>query len=190
MAISQYLAGSQERHRRRRNRLQEIATAPLGPRNDKLGGVCGRRECLETCNCPWRSLSAATDAIGACHFNGSWYELQVPSRDCHVASLLAMTRQAGAAVHQRPHAVECSPTGRSLSAATDAIGTYRFIGSLYGLRVPSRDCHVASLLAMTRQGGARCTSALLPLNGSVQGGHYPQGARRIRKAAKPPTAAQ
>ena len=25
-------------------------------------------------------------------------------------------------VHQRPHAVECSPTGRSLSAATDAIG--------------------------------------------------------------------
>ena len=31
-------------------------------------------------------------------------------------------------------------------------------------RVPSRDCHVASLLAMTRQGNARCTSALLPLN--------------------------
>ena len=84
VAISQYLAGSQERHRRRRNRLQEIATAPLGPRNDKLGGVCGRRECLETCNCPWRSLSAATDAIGACHFNGSRYELHVPSRDCHV----------------------------------------------------------------------------------------------------------
>ena len=25
---------------------------------------------------------------------------------------------------------------------------------------------------------------------SLQGGHYPQGARRIRKAAKPPTAAQ
>ena len=27
-----------------------------------------------------------------------------------------------------------------------------------------RDCHVALLLAMTRQGNARCTSALLPLN--------------------------
>ena len=27
-----------------------------------------------------------------------------------------------------------------------------------------RDCHVASLLAMTRQGSARCISALLPLN--------------------------
>ena len=49
-------------------------------------------------------MSAATDAIGACHFNGSLYGLQVPSRDCtpralpraarsgrHVASLLAMT---------------------------------------------------------------------------------------------------
>jgi len=35
-----------------------------------------------------------------------------------------------------------------------------------------------------------CISALLPLNGSVQGAHNPQGARRIRKAAKPPTAAQ
>ena len=36
---------------------------------------------------------------------------------------------------------------------------------------------------------------IAPLNlcrniASLQGGHYPQGARRIRKAAKPPTAAQ
>ena len=30
----------------------------------------------------------------------------------------------------------------------------------------------------------------LRLNFPVQGAHYPQGARRIRKAAKPPTAAQ
>ena len=45
----------------------------------------------------------------------------------------------------------------------------RFHGSLYGLRVPSRDCHVASLLAMTRQGGAQCTSALVRLNIPVQG---------------------
>ena len=38
-----------------------------------------------------RSLTAATDAIGACCFNGGLYNLRVPSRDCHVASLLAMT---------------------------------------------------------------------------------------------------
>ena len=36
----------------------------------------------------------------------------------------------------------------------------------------------------------RCTSALTRLNCPAQGAHYPQGARRIRKAAKPPTAAQ
>ena len=84
----------------------------------------------------------------------------------------------------------CRSAWRSLSAATDAIGRCVFIDTLHELEVPSRDCHVALLLAMTHQVVRRCTSALLPLNGSVQGGHYPQGARRIRKAAKPPTAAQ
>ena len=67
-------------------------------------------------------------------------------------------------VHQCPPAVELLPTGRSLSAATDAIGRCVFIGTLYELEVPSRDCHVASLLAMTHQGSVRCTSALLRLN--------------------------
>ena len=37
---------------------------------------------------------------------------------------LAMTRQGGTAVHQRPCAVELSRTRRSLTAATDAIGLY------------------------------------------------------------------
>ena len=55
-------------------------------------------------------------------------------------------------VHQCPPAVELLPTGRSLSAATDAIGRCVFIGTLYELEVPSRDCHVASLLAMTNLG--------------------------------------
>ena len=36
---------------------------------------------------------------------------------------LAMTRQGGTAVHQRPYAVELSRTGRSLSAATGPVGT-------------------------------------------------------------------
>ena len=55
-------------------------------------------------------------------------------------------------VHQCPPTVELLPTGRSLSAATDAIGRCVFIGTLYELEVPSRDCHVASLLAMTNLG--------------------------------------
>ena len=63
-------------------------------------------------------------------------------RDCHVASLLAMTRQGGAAMHQRPDAVELPCTRRSVSAATDAIGAHHFNDSLYELQLPSRDCHV------------------------------------------------
>ena len=46
-------------------------------------GVCGRRQCAQICCCQRRSLTAATDAIGFYVFNGSLYELQVPSRDCH-----------------------------------------------------------------------------------------------------------
>ena len=35
---------------------------------------------------------------GQCGLNGGWYKSAVPSRDCHVASLLAMTRQGSAAM--------------------------------------------------------------------------------------------
>ena len=64
--------------------LPEIATAPLGPRNDKLGSLAPQNMCRKDCQPARRALSAATDAIGAHHFNGGLYELQVPSRDCHV----------------------------------------------------------------------------------------------------------
>ena len=84
-------------------------------------------------------------------------------------------------------------------------GTCRIIGKPSAKsQLPSRDCTPRALPRASRSGrhgpfGAsqwhvrrvqRCTSALLPLNCPPQGGHYPQGARRIRKAAKPPTAAQ
>ena len=64
-------------------------------------------------------------------------------RDCHVASLLAMTRQGSAVVHQRSPAVELLPTGRSLSAATVKFGSDRvrrhsvYIGSAFP-RLPRR----------------------------------------------------
>ena len=44
-------------------------------------------------------------------------------RDCHVASLLAMTHQGSAVAHQRPPTVELSRTRRSLTAATGPVGT-------------------------------------------------------------------
>ena len=68
-------------------------------------------------------------------------------------------------------------------------GSHDFVGTcLLSTRV-LRDSHVASLPGMTNLGVSRHkihTSNIA----SLQGGHYPQGARRIRKAAKPPTAAQ
>ena len=45
------------------------------------------------------------------------------------------------------------------------------------------------LLAMTNLGALRHRMRTAK-NASLHGAHYPQGARRIRKAAKPPTAAQ
>ena len=55
---------------------------------------------------------------------------------------LAMTRQGGAAVHQRSDTVQLACARRSLSAATDAIGRFVFTGSRYESAVPPRDCRV------------------------------------------------
>ena len=80
MAISQNPTGQQGSHRRNRNCLPEIATAPLGPRNDKLGSLAPQNVCRKDCQPAWRSLSAATDAIGAYRFNGGRYGLHVQRR--------------------------------------------------------------------------------------------------------------
>ena len=64
--------------------LPEIATAPLGPRNDKLEGLAPQNMCRKDCQLAWRSLSAATGAIGFCVFIDALYGLQMPARDCHV----------------------------------------------------------------------------------------------------------
>ena len=61
---------------------RHVALRP--PRNDKLGSLAPQNMCRKDCQPARRALSAATDAIGAHHFNGGLYELQVPSRDCHV----------------------------------------------------------------------------------------------------------
>ena len=64
--------------------LPEIATSAVGLlAMTNLGALLDRRACLQICSCHRRSLSAATDAIGAYHFIGSWFASAVPSRDCH-----------------------------------------------------------------------------------------------------------
>ena len=64
-----------------------------------------------------------------CAVGDGLHEPQVPSRDCHVALLLAMTHQAGAAAHQCPSAVELLCTRRSLSAAAFFSRTADLYGS-------------------------------------------------------------
>ena len=78
----------------------------FAPRNDTSGG-CGGAPELSSGFMPL--CKTVTDRRyrrnWSVRFIDALYELQVPSRDCHVASLLAMTRQAGAAVHQSSPAV-------------------------------------------------------------------------------------
>ena len=81
-------------------------------------GGCGRRECTEICEYPWRSLSAATDTIGTHHFNGGLYELQMPSRDCHVGLRPPRNDKSEGHCGRRCYSATCQPARRSLSAAT------------------------------------------------------------------------
>ena len=76
----------------------EIATAPSGPRNDKLGSLMPMNLRCMICKRTRRSLRAATDAIGIYHFNGSQYELGVHRRERHAAPLQGVCgRQSAAA---------------------------------------------------------------------------------------------
>ena len=86
-----------------------------------------------------------------------------------------MTHQGSAVVHQCPPAVECLCTRRSVSAATDAIGAYRFIDGRYESEVPPRDCHVGRwpprndkseagfILTKACTGRRRCAGRGMPL---------------------------
>ena len=85
MAISQYPAASWESYRRKRNCLPEIATSAFGLlAMTSLGALHICRKYLQICSCQRRSLTAATDAIGAYRFHGGLYKSAVPPRDCHV----------------------------------------------------------------------------------------------------------
>jgi len=80
----------------------EIATAPLGPRNDKSGGIAPMSLCRNHCQPAWRSLTAATDAIGAHRFVEALYESQPLRREGHAPPLQGVcgrrsTQKIGAA---------------------------------------------------------------------------------------------
>ena len=99
-------------------------------------------------------MSAATDAIGRCVFIGTLYELEVPSRDCHVASLLAMTRQGGTAMGTVRHtesAVLLPLRGRAwLSPPLQ--GQCGLNDGRCESAMPSRDCTPRALPRASRSG--------------------------------------
>ncbi len=96
-------------------------------------GVCGRRWCPEICSCQWRSLTAATDAIGL-----------------YVLSAAGTNRQ-------------CLPeiaTGAKRPRNDNLGGIYHFNDSLYGRQVRRRARHASPLLFHTyRSGGQMSFSA-------------------------------
>ena len=79
-------------------------------------------------------------------------------------------------------------TARKGHAATDAIGFYVFIGTLYELEVPSRDCHVGrwpprndnsevhTILTMACTDRQHCAGRGMPLpyNGVYNRREYPE----------------
>ena len=162
--------------RRIRKCLFEIAASGLRhPRNDTGGRHSQVCPCAppgeagyQICHCeapqePWQSRSTRLEHRKAPA------KSQLPPRDSHVASLLGMTN-LGALRGRRSHSITCQPARRSLGAATDAIGWYVFIGTLYELEVPPRDSHVASLLGMTNL-GVSCHKIHALNIASLQGAH-------------------
>ena len=123
----------------------------FAPRNDKLESFTPQNAYRRYCQPAWRSMSAATDAIGWCVFIGGRCGLQVPPRDCTPRALPRASR-SGRHVGLRPPRNDkfrgiaplnlfrnhCQPAWRSLTAATDAIGLYVFIVSLFLALVRSR----------------------------------------------------
>ena len=75
-------------------------------------------------------------------------------RDCHVASLLAMTNRRCVPFLRWlvPNGSAFPRLPRRFAPRNDKSGgQHCFNGGQYGSGVPSRDCHVASLLAMTNR---------------------------------------
>ena len=96
-------------------------------------GVCGRRWCPEICSCQWRSLTAATDAIGL-------YVLSAAGTDCKCLPEIA--------------------TGAKRPRNDNLGGIYHFNDSLYGRQVRRRARRASPLLFHTyRSSGQMSFSA-------------------------------
>ena len=73
------------------------------------------------------------------------YELQLPSRDCHVGRWPPRNDNSKPLHFRRCCPITYQPARRSLSAATDAIGWYVFVDSLFVSPVGRREGHAPPL---------------------------------------------
>ena len=197
MAISQYPAASWESYRRKRNCLPEIATSAFGLlAMTSLGALHIRRKYLQICSCQRRSLTAATDAIGAYRFHGGRYgsaalrregtarplqwRVQSPRVPGNLQLPKAVTTRKGYAASVRRQSRQRLRSDRRYRRNWCIPFSRRpvRIGSI----APGGDSPAPTMACTIAESTRKFAAA--------KGGHYPQGVRRIRKAAEPPTAAQ
>ena len=155
LAVHNWITG---RPRRKRKRLLEIATAPSGPRNDKLGSLMPMNLRCMICKCTRRSLSAATDAIGVYHFNGGLYWLQVLRRERHAAPLQGVCGRQSAAAF--PSAIRYDYAKRTAGRPSSALFTASILpGPPAYCRYRGRNAHAARRLSPSGPSGRPCRGA-------------------------------
>ena len=155
LAVHNWITG---RPRRKRKRLLEIATAPSGPRNDKLGSLMPMNLRCMICKCTRRSLSAATDAIGVYHFNGSQYESGVHRRERHAAPLQGVCGRQSAAAF--PSAIRYDYAKRTAGRPSSALFTASILpGPPAYCRYRGRNAHAARRLSPSGPSGQPCRGA-------------------------------
>ena len=155
LAVHNWITG---RPRRKRKRLLEIATAPSGPRNDKLGSLMPMNLRCMICKCTRRSLSAATDAIGVYHFNGSQYESGVHRRERHAAPLQGVCGRQSAAAF--PSAIRYDYAKRTDGRPSSALFTASILPGLPAYcRYRGRNAHAARRLSPSGPSGRPCRGA-------------------------------
>ena len=155
LAVHNWITG---RPRRKRKRLLEIATAPSGPRNDKLGSLMPMNLRCMICKCTRRSLSAATDAIGVYHFNGSQYESGVHRRERHAAPLQGVCGRQSAAAF--PSAIRYDYAKRTAGRPSSALFTASILPGLPAYcRYRGRNAHAARRLSPSGPSGRPCRGA-------------------------------
>ena len=155
LAVHNWITG---RPRRKRKRLLEIATAPSGPRNDKLGSLMPMNLRCMICKCTRRSLSAATDAIGVYHFNGSQYESGVHCRERHAAPLQGVCGRQSAAAF--PSAIRYDYAKRTAGRPSSALFTASILPDPPAYcRCRGRNAHAARRPSPSGPSGRPCRGA-------------------------------